>query len=157
MLSRTPSRVAESLAWLLTKPPLELTTFPNDEGYNQLVVARNIPVSSLCEHHLLPFAGVAHVGYLPADKIVGLSKLGHVVDHVAHGLQTQERLTEQVAKLLSSELQPKGVGVIVEAEHMCMSMRGARTPGVSTVTSALHGLVRTDPRTRQEFLALANG
>jgi GTP cyclohydrolase IA len=108
----------------------------------------------LCEHHLLPFTGVAHVGYLPGDRIIGLSKLARVVDYFARSLQVQERLTAQIAEWLQDELEPKGVGVVIEAEHMCMSLRGASKPGTTTVTSALHGLVRDDARTRQEFLAL---
>ena len=113
-----------------------------------------IPFHSLCEHHLLAFHGVAHVGYLPADRIIGLSKLGRVVELFARDLQIQERLTTQIAGWLQSELEPKGVGVVLEAEHMCMSMRGVQKFGSKTVTSALHGLLRGDHRTRQEFLAL---
>ena len=134
--------------------PFNPTTFPNDEGYDELIVVRAIPFHSLCMHHLLPFHGLAHVGYLPGERILGLSKLGRVVEHFARDLQIQERLTTQVANWLRDELQPKGVGVVVEAEHMCMSMRGVQKHGATTVTSALHGLVRNDARTRQEFLAL---
>jgi GTP cyclohydrolase I len=119
------------------------------------VVARGIPFHSLCEHHLLPFVGVAHVAYLPGERILGLSKLARVVDHFARALQVQERLTVQVAGWLERELDPKGVGVVLEAEHMCMSLRGVQKAGSTTVTSALRGAVRDDPRTRQEFLALA--
>jgi GTP cyclohydrolase I len=118
------------------------------------VVARGIPFHSLCEHHLLPFVGVAHVGYLPGERIVGLSKLARVVEFHARSLQVQERLTTQVAEWLQRELSPKGAGVVIEAEHMCMSLRGVQKAGASTVTSALHGSIRDDPRTRQEFLAL---
>ena len=121
----------------------------------QLVVARDIPFHSLCEHHMLPFHGVAHLGYLPRDRILGLSKLGRVVELYARRLQTQERLTTQVAGWVQRELAPKGVGVVIEAEHLCMSLRGVQKSGSRTVTSALHGLVRDDARTRQEFLALA--
>jgi GTP cyclohydrolase I len=151
----TPRRIARLYSELLTPEPFDATTFPNDGGYDELVVARGIPFHSLCEHHLLPFAGVAHVGYLPGERIVGLSKLARVVDHFARALQVQERLTTQVAGWLQRELAPKGVGVVMEAEHMCMTIRGVQKPGASTVTSALHGLVRDDPRTRQEFLTLA--
>ena len=151
----TPRRLAETYAELLTPRPFNATTFANDEGYDELVVARDIPFHSLCEHHLLPFSGVAHVGYIPGERIVGLSKLARVVDHFARALQVQERLTTQVAGWLQRELAPKGVGVVLEAEHMCMSIRGVQKPGATTVTSALHGLVRDDPRTRQEFLHLA--
>ena len=151
----TPRRIARMYSELLTPEPFDATTFPNDGGYDELVVARDIPFHSLCEHHLLPFTGVAHVGYLPGERIIGLSKLARVVDHFARALQVQERLTTQVAGWLQSELEPKGVGVVLEAEHLCMSIRGVQKPGATTVTSALHGLVRDDPRTRQEFLALA--
>src|SRR3954471_3040394 len=153
----TPRRMADAYAELLTPRPFRATTFPNDEGYDELVVARDLPFHSLCEHHLLPFHGVAHVGYLPGERIVGLSKLGRVVDFYARRLQVQERLTTQVAGWLREELAPRGVGVVIEAEHMCMSLRGVQKPGARTITSALHGLVRDDPRTRQEFLALTGG
>jgi GTP cyclohydrolase IA len=151
-LSDTPRRMAAAYAELLTPEPFNATTFPNDGHYDELVLVRDIPFHSLCEHHLLPFVGVAHVGYIPGDRIVGLSKLARVVDHFARNLQVQERLTTQVADWFERELAPKGVGVVLEAEHTCMSLRGAAKPGTRTVTSALHGLVRDDPRTRQEFL-----
>ena len=150
----TPRRVADAYLELLTPRPFQATTFPNDDGYDELIVARAIPFHSLCMHHLLPFHGVAHVGYLPAERIIGLSKLGRVVELFARDLQMQERLTTQIAAWLQRELRPKGVGVVLEAEHMCMSMRGVRTFGATTVTSALRGLIRDDGRTRQEFLAL---
>jgi len=134
-----------------------MTTFPNDEGYDELVLARDIPFTSLCEHHALPFSGIAHVGYLPSDRIVGLSKLARVVEHYARRLQVQERLTVQIADLLQDALDPRGVGVVLDAEHSCMSLRGARVVGTRTVTSALRGLVRDDPRSRQELLALTQG
>jgi GTP cyclohydrolase I len=153
-LAGTPRRIARMYAELLTPGPLHPTTFPNDGGYDELVVARAIPFHSLCEHHLLPFIGVAHVAYLPGERIIGLSKLARVVESYARALQVQERLTTQVADWLQRELAPKGVGVVLEAEHLCMSIRGIQKPGATTVTSALHGLVRDDPRTRQEFLAL---
>jgi GTP cyclohydrolase IA len=154
-LRETPRRVARTYVELLTPEPFDVTTFPNDEGYDELVVARSIPFSSLCEHHLLPFSGVAHVGYLPYERLVGLSKLARVVTHFSQRLQVQERLTSQVAGWLSVQLRPKGVGVVLEAEHSCMSLRGARAHGARTVTSALEGIVRDDERTRAEFLALA--
>jgi GTP cyclohydrolase I len=154
-LADTPRRVADSFAELLTCPPFRLTTFPNDEGYNELVLARSIPVHSLCEHHLLPFSGVAHVGYLPGERILGLSKLARVVEMFARDLQVQERLTQQVADWLQENLTPRGVGVVIEAEHLCMSLRGVRATGSRTITSALHGLVRDDARTRAEFFSLA--
>jgi GTP cyclohydrolase IA len=153
----TPRRMAGALAELLTPQPFRATTFPNDEAYDELVVARDIPFHSLCEHHLLPFQGVAHVGYLPGARIVGLSKLARVVDMYARRLQVQERLTTQIAGWLRRELDPRGVGVVLEAEHLCMSLRGVQKPGARTITSALHGLVRDDPRTRDEFLALTGG
>lgn len=153
-LKDTPRRVADAYVELLTPQPFQATTFPNDDGYDELIVARAIPFHSLCMHHLLPFHGVAHVGYLPAERIIGLSKLGRVVELFARDLQMQERLTTQIAGWLQRELEPKGVGVVVEAEHMCMSLRGVQKFGAKTVTSALHGLIRDDGRTRQEFLAL---
>jgi GTP cyclohydrolase I len=153
-LRDTPRRVADAYCELLTPQPFRATTFPNDDGYDELIVARAIPFHSLCLHHLLPFHGVAHVGYLPGDRIIGLSKLGRVVEFFARDLQIQERMTTQVADWLQRELAPKGVGVVLEAEHLCMSLRGVQKLGARTVTSALHGLVRDDARTRQEFLAL---
>jgi GTP cyclohydrolase I len=154
ILEETPRRVADAYAELLTPLPFQATTFPNDAGYDELIVARAIPFHSLCMHHLLPFRGVAHVAYLPGDRIVGLSKLGRVVEFFSRDLQIQERLTVQIADWLQSELEPKGVGVVLEAEHLCMSLRGVQSLGAKTVTSALRGLVRDDGRTRQEFLAL---
>jgi GTP cyclohydrolase IA len=153
-LRETPRRIANLYSELLSPMPFDATAFPNDGGYDELVVARRIPFHSLCEHHLLPFVGVAHVGYLPGARIIGLSKLARVVDYFARSLQVQERLTTQIAGWLGEELRPKGVGVVLEAEHMCMSLRGVQKQGATTVTSALRGLVRDDPRTRQEFLAL---
>jgi len=154
-LRGTPERMARAYAELFTPPAFDLTTFDNDEGYDELVLARDIPLRSVCEHHLLPFVGVAHVGYLPGARIVGLSKLARVVTHFASRPQVQERLTKQIAALLQSELAPKGVGVVIEAEHTCMSLRGVRAPGARTVTSALLGRLRTDPSSRAEFLYLA--
>ena len=154
-LRDTPRRVAAAYAELLTPEPFDLTTFPNDEGYDELVVVRSIPFNSLCMHHLLPFHGTATVAYIPGERILGLSKLARVVEMFARDLQVQERLTKQVADWLAERLRPRGVGVVIEAEHMCMSLRGVQKPGARTLTSALHGLVRDDPRTRQEFLALA--
>ncbi|HET9441682.1 MAG TPA: GTP cyclohydrolase I FolE [Acidimicrobiales bacterium] len=151
----TPRRVAAAYAELLTPRSFSLTTFPNDEGYDELVLARAIPFHSLCQHHMLPFKGVAHVGYLPGDRILGLSKLARVVELFARGLQVQERLTKQVADWLEDHLRPKGVGVVLEAEHLCMSLRGVQASGSTTVTSALHGLLREDSRSRAEFFALA--
>ena len=154
-LEATPARVARAYAEMLSSEPFHITTFSNDEGYDELVVARAIPFASLCEHHLLPFSGFAHVGYLPKERLLGLSKLARVVDHFSRRLQVQERLTAQVANFIAETVQPKGVGVVIEAEHLCVSLRGVRAGGSKTVTSALKGLVRDDPRTRSEFLALA--
>lgn len=150
----TPRRVAKAYAELLSPTPFNATTFPNEGGYDELVVVRDIPFQSLCAHHLLPFQGIAHVAYLPGERIIGLSKLGRVVDKFAHDLQVQERLTVQVADWTEQVLEPRGVGVIIEAEHLCMSLRGVQKPGALTKTSALRGLVRDDPRTRAEFLSL---
>jgi len=153
-LADTPRRVARSYAELLTPPDFDLTTFPNDEGYDELVMARSIPVRSLCEHHLLPFHGVAHVGYVPGQGILGLSKLARSVELFARDLQVQERLTKQIADWLQEQLDPKGVGVVIEAEHLCMTLRGVQAAGSRTVSSALHGLLRDSPGSRQEFFAL---
>ena len=154
-LRATPGRMARAYAELFSPRPFDLTTFPNDEGYDELVLARSIPVRSVCEHHLLPFVGVAHVGYLPDARILGLSKLARVVEHFASRPQVQERLTKQVADWLCAQLQPKGVGVVIEAEHSCMTLRGVRAAGSDTVTSTLLGTLRSDARSRQEFFALA--
>ena len=153
-LAETPRRVAASYAELLTPAPFTPTTFPNDEGYDELVLARAVPFSSLCQHHLLPFTGIAHVGYLPGDRILGLSKLARVVELFSRQLQLQERLTIQVADWLQDQLAPRGVGVVLEAEHLCMTVRGVQATGAHTVTSALHGLLRSDPSSRQEFFDL---
>jgi GTP cyclohydrolase IA len=153
-LEDTPRRMVDAYTEMLTPRPFDLTTFPNDEGYNELVLAAGIPVQSLCEHHLLPFSGVAHIGYLPGDRILGLSKLVRVLDLFARDLQVQERLTQQVADWLQENLAPRGVGVVIEAEHLCMSLRGVRARGARTTTSALHGLLQEDARSRQEFFAL---
>lgn len=151
----TPRRMAAAYAEMLAPRPFELTTFPNDEGYDELVLARSVPLQSVCEHHLLPFVGTAHVGYLPGERIVGLSKLARIVEHFARRPQVQERLTKQVADWLADNLAPRGVGVVVEAEHLCMTVRGVRAPQATTVTSTLLGLLREDSRSRGEFLALA--
>lgn len=151
----TPRRVAAAFTELLSPAPFTMTTFPNDERYDEMVLATDIPFTSLCQHHLLPFTGRAHVAYLPGDRIVGLSKLARVVESFARRLQVQERLTAQIADRLEQALQPRGVGVVLEAEHSCMSLRGVRATGSCTTTSALRGLMREDGRTRQEFLSLA--
>ena len=153
----TPGRMARAYAELLSPRSFDLTTFPNDEAYDELVLARDIPVRSVCEHHMLPFVGVAHVGYLPDERILGLSKLARVVELHAHRPQVQERLTTQVADWLHTHLRPRGVGVVVEAEHACMTLRGVRAAGTTTITSSVRGAVRDDPRSRAEFLALTTG
>jgi GTP cyclohydrolase I len=154
-LRDTPRRMARAYAELLHSSPFNLTTFPNDEGYDELVLARAIPVHSVCEHHLLPFTGVAHVGYLPGDRILGLSKLARVVELFAHRAQVQERLTKQIADWLTEHLQPRGVGVVIQAEHMCMTLRGVQAVGSTTVTSTMLGTLRADGRSRAEFFTLA--
>jgi GTP cyclohydrolase I len=154
-MARTPARMARALEEMLTPRQFDLTTFPNDEGYRQLVVERAIPFRSLCEHHILPFTGLAYVAYLPGERILGLSKLARVVEMFAHRPQVQERLTQQVADWLDSQLHPQGVGVVLVAEHLCMTLRGARASGAVTVTSALHGVLLSDHRAREEFFALA--
>lgn len=152
-LADTPRRAADALIELLTPEPFRATTFPNDEGYDDVVVVANIPFHSLCEHHMLPFRGVAHVGYLPGDRLVGLSKLARVVEQASRALQVQERMTQQIADWLERELAPRGAGVVLEAEHLCMSLRGPRIVGSVTTTRSLTGLVRDDVRIRSEFEA----
>jgi GTP cyclohydrolase I len=154
-LRGTPGRMARAYAEMFRPRPFDLTTFPNDEGYDELVIARSLPVLSVCEHHLLPFVGIAHVGYLPGERILGLSKLARVVEHFARRPQVQERLTQQVADWLHRHLSPRGVGVVIEAEHLCMTVRGVQAAGSTTVTSALHGVLRQDQAARAEFFALA--
>lgn len=153
---RTPRRMARAWAELMTPVPFDVTTFQNDEGYDELVVVKDVPFVSLCEHHMLPFYGRATVGYLPGDRIVGLSKLARVVDRLSRAPQVQERLTAQIATWLENALAPQGVGVVLEAEHTCMTLRGARAHGSVTTTSAMRGSLRADGRSRAEFLALAN-
>ena len=155
-LARTPERMVSALAELLSPRPFQMTTFPNDGGYDELIVARSIPVRSLCEHHMLPFIGTAHIGYLPGDRILGLSKLARVMEHFSSRPQVQERLTTQVSSWLRDQLGAAGVGVVVEAEHLCMTLRGAHAPGTTTITSSLLGVLREDPRSRAEFLALTH-
>lgn len=153
-LQDTPGRMARAWAEMLTPRPFDLTTFPNAEHYDELVLARDIGFRSVCEHHLLPFTGRACVGYLPGDRILGLSKLARVVEHFSCRPQTQERLTKQIADWLQEQLAPRAVGVVIAAEHSCMTLRGVRAIGSSTVTSTLLGKLRSDPRSRQEFLTL---
>lgn len=150
-LAETPRRVAGSLLEMLTPRDFTMTTFPNDERYEELVLVRDIPFSSLCEHHLLPFRGVAHVGYVPGGRLVGLSKLARVVEHFARDLQVQERLTQQVCRYLTEQLSPQGVGVVVHAEHLCMTMRGAQATGSMTTTTAFTGVLAHDNALRRQF------
>jgi GTP cyclohydrolase IA len=156
-LAETPRRMALALIEMTSGSDFELTTFPNDEGYDELVLVKDIPVQSVCEHHMLPFVGLAQIGYLPGDRILGLSKFARMVDLHARRPQTQERLTKRIADHLQGELQPRGVGVVIEAEHTCMSLRGARATGARTTTSAMFGQLRDDHRSRAEFLALTTG
>lgn len=150
----TPRRLVGAYAELLSVPDFDLTTFANTAEYDELVLVTDIPVRSLCEHHLLPFTGVAHVGYLPGERILGLSKFARLVDFYARRAQTQERLTAEIARDLETRLSAVGVGVVIEAEHTCMSLRGARAEGARTVTSMLRGRLREDAKSRAEFLAL---
>jgi GTP cyclohydrolase I len=153
-LAQTPRRLAEAYAELLAPAEFDFTTFANVEAYDELVVVRDVPMQSVCEHHLLPFVGTAHLAYLPGERIVGLSKLARIVDHYARRPQTQERLTTQVASGLEDRLTPRGVGVVIEAQHTCMSLRGARANGATTVTSSLRGHLRSDPAARAELMSL---
>ncbi|HZZ96283.1 MAG TPA: GTP cyclohydrolase I [Jatrophihabitantaceae bacterium] len=152
-LRDTPRRVASAYAQMLSPEPFDMTTFANDEGYRELVLVTRIPFQSLCAHHMLPFQGVAHVGYVPADRLVGLSKLARVVQWFARGLQVQERLTELIANCLDINLAPAGIGVALEADHACVSLRGAHAVGAKTTTSALRGVLLDDPSQRAEFFA----
>jgi GTP cyclohydrolase I len=151
--AQTPRRVVDALLEMLEPREFTMTTFANDEGYSDLVLVRDIPFTSLCAHHLLPFRGVAHVGYVPRDRIVGLSKLARVVEWYASDLQLQERLTLSVAEHLERHLAPAGLGVVVRAEHLCMSVRGVRASGATTETHVFSGVVRTDDRLRRRFEA----
>ncbi len=153
----TPRRMAQAYAEMVTAVPFELTTFPNRKGYDELVVVEDIPVRCLCEHHMLPFVGVAHIGYLPADRILGLSKFARLVEFVARRPQTQERLTQEIAEQLEQRLKPRGVGVVLDTEHTCMTLRGAQARGSRTLASAMVGELRNNPATRAEFLALTRG
>lgn len=150
-LADTPRRVAASLLEMLTPRDFAMTTFPNDENYQELVLVRDIPFHSLCEHHLLPFRGVAHVGYVPGDRLVGLSKLARVVEQFSRDLQVQERLTQQISAYLTEQLAPRGVGVVLEAEHLCMTMRGAQSAGATTTTTAFTGVLAKDNAMRRQF------
>ena len=158
-LLKTPERVAKAMTFLTRGYGMSLESVVGDalfqEEHENMVMVRDIELYSLCEHHLLPFFGKAHVAYIPNKKIVGLSKLPRIVDMFARRLQVQERLTEQVAKAVEEVLEPRGVGVVIEAYHMCMMMRGVEKQNSRTITSALRGVFRDDAKTRDEFLQLA--
>ena len=160
-LLRTPLRVAKSLAWLTRGYDLDVGDVVGegvfDEGHENMILVRDIELYSLCEHHMLPFFGKAHIAYIPDGKIVGLSKLPRIVDMFARRLQVQERLTEQIARAVEDVLKPRGVGVVIEAFHLCMMMRGVEKQNSKTITSALRGTFRSDGKTRDEFLRLAHG
>ena len=158
----TPARVARSYRELFAGyevDPREYLerTFEEVGGYDELVVLKDIRFVSFCEHHMLPVVGKAHVGYLPTDRVVGISKLARVVRGFARRLQIQEKMTAEIARTIHEVLRPEGVGVVIEAEHSCMTMRGVDVPGASLTTSHLIGVVRDDPRTREEFMRLARG
>ena len=157
-LLETPKRVAnmyEEIFAGLTEDPKQHIKLFNEQSNDEMVIVKDIPFYSMCEHHLLPFFGMAHIGYIPSDnKIIGLSKLARIVNNFAKKPQVQERLTSDIADFLNDNLQPKGVAVIMEAEHMCMTMRGVKSAGSKTQTSALRGIMRTDAKTRAEVLSL---
>jgi GTP cyclohydrolase I len=159
-LLRTPARVARSLTWLTQGYEMDVRDVVGDalfdDPHDNMIMVRDIELYSMCEHHLIPFYGRAHVAYIPDGRIVGLSKLPRVVDVFARRLQVQERLTEQIAQALTDILEPKGVGVVVEAYHLCMMMRGVQKQNSRTITSALRGVFRDDAKTRDEFLRLAH-
>ncbi|MGB4703612.1 MAG: GTP cyclohydrolase I FolE [Candidatus Saccharicenans sp.] len=160
-LKETPGRVARMIEDILGGTlidPLEDLEVIQDEKHDEMVLIKNIPLYSFCEHHLLPFAGVAHIAYIPKDgRIIGLSKIARLVDTLARRLQVQERLTKQVADILNATLNPLGVMVVIEAEHLCMSMRGVKKPKAITITSAVRGSFRTNPATRTEAMMLIKG
>ncbi|SJM64865.1 GTP cyclohydrolase I type 1 [Brevundimonas diminuta 3F5N] len=161
-LIETPKRVAKSYRELFQGYEVEPRdylekTFEEVGGYDELVVLKDIRFVSFCEHHMLPVVGKAHVAYLPTDRVVGISKLARVVRGYARRLQIQEKMTSEIANAIQDVLRPHGVGVVIEAEHSCMTMRGVDVPGASLITSCLLGVVREDPRTREEFLRLVRG
>jgi GTP cyclohydrolase I len=160
-LVETPARVArmyeEIFSGLEDDPSRHLKLF-NEQGNEEMVIVRDIPLYSMCEHHLIPFMGKAHIAYIPSDgKVIGLSKLARITESFAKRPQLQERLTAQIADFLFDNLNPKGVAVVIEAEHLCMTMRGARASGAETRTSALRGIMSSDPRTRAEAISLLTG
>lgn len=151
-LAETPRRVVDALVEMLTPRPFTLTTFENDDAYADLVLVRDIRFTSLCEHHMLPFHGVAHVAYVPGERLVGLSKLARIVEWHSRDLQVQERLTSRIADHLEHGLTPRGVGVVLEAEHLCMSLRGVQSVGSRTVTSAFRGCLIDDAEQQRRLL-----
>lgn len=156
-LVETPERVAKSFAKLYggyTQDPKEVITVFDNEGYDEMVIARNIEFYSMCEHHMLPFFGKVNVGYVPADKIIGLSKMPRLVEVFSRRLQNQERMTKQIADSINEALKPKGVGVVVQGQHLCMQARGVEKQTCEMVTSSFVGLLKEDIRTRTEFLGL---
>ena len=159
-LLKTPERVAQALAWLTRGYGEDVRDVVGDavfeEAHENMVMVRDIELYSMCEHHMLPFFGTVHIAYIPDGRIVGLSKLPRIVEVFARRLQVQERLTEQVAQAIEDVLRPRGVGVVVEAVHLCMMMRGVEKQNSKTITSALRGAFRDDPKTREEFLSLAH-
>jgi GTP cyclohydrolase I len=160
-LIKTPERVAKAMAWLTRGYELDVAEVVGDavfeEAHESMVMVRDIELYSMCEHHMLPFFGKAHIAYIPNGRIVGLSKLPRIVEVFARRLQVQERLTEQVAEAIQDVLQPVGVGVVIECEHLCMMMRGVEKQNSRTITSSLKGSFKSDPATRDEFLRLAYG
>jgi len=160
-LLKTPERVAKAMAWLTRGYEMSVADVVGDavfeEAHESMVMVRDIELYSLCEHHMLPFFGKAHIAYIPKGRIVGLSKLPRIVEIFARRLQVQERLTEQIAGAIEEVLRPEGVGVVIEADHLCMMMRGVEKQNSRTITSALRGSFRNDPMTRDEFLRLAHG
>ncbi len=156
----TPRRIAEMYAELfngMSIDPKQELTVGFDEGHHEMVILKDVPFYSLCEHHFLPFYGMAHVGYIPKGRVVGASKLARVVETLAKRPQIQERLTTQIADIIVEALDPEGVGVVIQAEHLCMTMRGIKKPGSNILTSAMRGLFRRSPLTRSEFLSLVQG
>jgi GTP cyclohydrolase IA len=156
-IKETPRRIAEMYAEVfrgMNEDPREVLSVGFEEGHNEMVILKDIPFYSICEHHLLPFYGMTHIGYIPKGRVVGASKLGRVVEILAKRPQLQERLTTQIANTIVEALQPQGVAVVIEAEHMCMTMRGVKQPGSNIVTSAMRGSFRTRAVTRAEFLSL---
>jgi len=160
-LIKTPERVAKAMAWLTRGYDLRVEDVVGDgvfeEEHESMVMVRDIELYSMCEHHMLPFFGKAHIAYIPSGRIVGLSKLPRIVEVFARRLQVQERLTEQIAQAIQDVLRPEGVGVVIECEHLCMMMRGVEKQNSKTITSALKGSFKNDPATRDEFLRLAHG